>query len=44
MYGIVHFNKQKIKLAQHRTQQVQKVKLFDENAEQKVNNFIILIV
>ena len=31
--------KQKIKLGQHRTQQVHKIKRFDENAAQKASNF-----
>ena len=38
----LHLNKQKIKLGLHKTQQVHKVKHFDENAAQKVSNFNVL--
>ena len=42
-WNFLHLNKQKIKLGIHRTQQVHKVKRFDENAPQKVYNFNVLI-
>ena len=38
----LHLNKQKIKLGLHKTQQVHKVKHFDENTAQKVSNFNVL--